>query len=178
MISDQNISTRGSILYYTHFEIAKIQDLVSSNILSMHYLASLRLNSSIFRGNNESLRNKSCKICHMILSVFQALKSWLFCSQCSVLIGWEKDAIQSKKNGAIWHVRRKRFKIRQLYLYLVFVFTFVFKLFKQAFHLFLLARKNLKRTRLVDSSYIEKLIADTHPPSDQHWPFCERFLAI
>ena len=33
MISDQNCTTRGSIpLYYIHFEIVQIQDLVSSNI--------------------------------------------------------------------------------------------------------------------------------------------------
>ena len=35
-------------LYYIHFEIAQIQDLVSSNILLMQYWASLKLNSSIF----------------------------------------------------------------------------------------------------------------------------------
>ena len=37
-------------LYYIHFEIAQIQDLISSNILLMQYWASLKLNSSIFRG--------------------------------------------------------------------------------------------------------------------------------
>ena len=37
-------------LYYIHFEITPIQDLVSSNILSMQYWASLKLNSSIFWG--------------------------------------------------------------------------------------------------------------------------------
>ena len=37
-------------LYYIHFEIAQIQDLVSSNILLMQYWASLKLNSSIFWG--------------------------------------------------------------------------------------------------------------------------------
>ena len=35
-------------LYYIHFEIAQVQDLVSSNILLMQYWASLKLNSSIF----------------------------------------------------------------------------------------------------------------------------------
>ena len=35
-------------LYYIHFEIAQIQDLVSSNILLMQYWAGLKLNSSIF----------------------------------------------------------------------------------------------------------------------------------
>ena len=34
--------------YYIHFEIAQIQDLVSSNILFMLYWAGLELNSSIF----------------------------------------------------------------------------------------------------------------------------------
>ena len=37
-------------LYYIHFEIAQIQDLVSSNILLMQYWASLKLNSSILGG--------------------------------------------------------------------------------------------------------------------------------
>ena len=78
-------------LYYIHFEIAQIQDLVSSNILLMQYWAGLRLNSSIFLGGKKRFGNKSCKICHMILFVFhflqfdsgyfkQALKSdWLLC---------------------------------------------------------------------------------------------------
>ena len=35
-------------LYYFHFEIAQIQDLVSSNILLLQYWASLKFNSSIF----------------------------------------------------------------------------------------------------------------------------------
>ena len=35
-------------LYYIHFEIAQIQDLVSSNILLLQYWASLKLNSFIF----------------------------------------------------------------------------------------------------------------------------------
>ena len=34
-------------LYYIHFEIAQIQDLISSNILLMQYWAGLKLNSSI-----------------------------------------------------------------------------------------------------------------------------------
>ena len=57
-------------LYYIHFEIAQVQDLVSSNILLMQYWASLKLNSSIFWGKNESFQNNGCKICHMILFVF------------------------------------------------------------------------------------------------------------
>ena len=82
-------------LYYSNFEIAQILDLVSSNILLMHYWTSLKLNSSIFffwgGGENKSSGNKSCKICHMILFIFhfpaiwsvikQALKfDRLFCS--------------------------------------------------------------------------------------------------
>ena len=35
-------------LYYIHFEIAQIQDLVNSNILLIQYWAGLKLNSSIF----------------------------------------------------------------------------------------------------------------------------------
>ena len=34
-------------LYYIHFEIAQIQDLISSNILLMQYWTGLKLNSSI-----------------------------------------------------------------------------------------------------------------------------------
>ena len=40
-------------LYYIHFEIAQVQDLVSSNILLMQYWASLKLNSSIFLGEKQ-----------------------------------------------------------------------------------------------------------------------------
>ena len=57
-------------LYYIHFEIAQVQDLVSSNILLMQYWASLKLNSSIFLGENKSFGNEGCKICHMMLFVF------------------------------------------------------------------------------------------------------------
>ena len=95
-------------LYYIHFEIAQIQDLVSSNILLMQYWASLKLNSSIFwREKVRVLETKVAKfatwyslsfifsaIWSAIWSVKQALKSdWLFCFWCSLLIGWEKDAI-------------------------------------------------------------------------------------
>ena len=48
-------------LYYIHFEIAQIQDLVSSNILLMQYWASLKLNSSILGGKNKSLETKVAK---------------------------------------------------------------------------------------------------------------------
>ena len=40
-------------LYYIHFEIAQIQDLVNSNILLMQYWASLKLNSSILGGEKQ-----------------------------------------------------------------------------------------------------------------------------
>ena len=69
MISDQNCMAQLP-LYYIHFEINQIQDLVSSNILLMQYWASLKLNSSILGGKNKSFGNKGCKICHMILFVF------------------------------------------------------------------------------------------------------------
>ena len=39
-------------LYYIYSGIDQIQDLVSSNILLMHYRAGLKLNWSIFRGKN------------------------------------------------------------------------------------------------------------------------------
>ena len=85
-------------LYYIHFEITQIQDLVSSNVSLMQYWAGLKLNSSIFCGEkNKSFENKSFKICHMILFVFHFLAIWLVTLNnpfwCSLLIGWEKDAI-------------------------------------------------------------------------------------
>ena len=78
-------------LYYIHFEITEIQDLVSSNILLMQYWAGLKLNSSIFCG--EKVRVKKQKLqnlphdtlclsfsCNLIGYFKQALKSdWLFC---------------------------------------------------------------------------------------------------
>ena len=66
-------------LYYIHFEITQIQDLVSSNILLMQYWAGLKLYSSIFLGGKcKSFGRKSCKICRMILFVFKtSLKIWL-----------------------------------------------------------------------------------------------------
>ena len=51
MISDQNCRHKVQLpLYCIHFEIAQIQDLVSSKISLMQYWASLKLNSSIFGG--------------------------------------------------------------------------------------------------------------------------------
>ena len=64
-------------LYYIHFEIAQIQDLVSSNILLMQYWAGQKLNLSIFRGEkSKTFGNKSCKICHIILFVFHFSAIW------------------------------------------------------------------------------------------------------
>ena len=93
-------------LYYFHFEITQVQDLVSSNILLMQYWASLKLNSSIFWGEKkqefwkqrlQNLPDDTICLsfsCNYIGYFKQALKSdWLFCFQCSILIGWENDAI-------------------------------------------------------------------------------------
>ena len=89
-------------LYYIHFEIAQVQDLVSSNILLMQYWASLKLNSSIFWGEKREFSKQWLQnlphdtlclsfSCNYIGYFKQALKSdWLFCFQCSLLIGWEK----------------------------------------------------------------------------------------
>ena len=63
-------------LYYFHFEIAQIQDLVSSNILLMQYWAGLKL-IFFWGGGNKSFGNKSCKICHMTLFVFHFPVIWL-----------------------------------------------------------------------------------------------------
>ena len=51
-------------LYYIHFEITEIQDLVSSNILLMQYWAGLKLNSSIFGG--EKVRVKKQKLLNLL----------------------------------------------------------------------------------------------------------------
>ena len=65
-------------LYYIHFEIAQIQDLVNSNILLMQYWAGLKLNSFLFFwGGDRRFVNESCKICHMILFFFHFLAIWL-----------------------------------------------------------------------------------------------------
>ena len=93
-------------LYFFHFEIAQVQDLVSSNILLMQYWASLKLNSSIFSGGKKQefwkqrLQNlPDDTLClsfswNYIGYFKQALKSdWLFCFQCSILISWENDVI-------------------------------------------------------------------------------------
>ena len=101
-------------LFYIHFEIAQIQDLVSSNILLMQYQTVLKLNSSIFWGGKSKswqTVNKSCKICHMILFVFHFSAIWsVTLNKLWNLIGcfvfsvasWKKDAILSKKWCDSW----------------------------------------------------------------------------
>ena len=49
-------------LFYIHFEIAQIQDLVSSNILLIQYWAGLKLNSSIFGGEKVRVGKLSTKV--------------------------------------------------------------------------------------------------------------------
>ena len=103
-------------LYYIHFEIAQIQALVSSIILFMLYWAGLKLNSSIFffwgGGGNKSFRNKSCKICYMILFAFHFPAIWLVilnkpwnpigCFVFSVACSLAGKKMQFKaKNGAV-----------------------------------------------------------------------------
>ena len=64
-------------LYYIHFEITRIQELVSSNILLMQYWAGLKLNSSIFGGEKiRALETKVAKFA-MILFVFYFPAVWL-----------------------------------------------------------------------------------------------------
>ena len=102
MVSDQIARQEVNYhFYYIHFEIAQITDLLSSDILLMQCWAGLKLHSSLFFWG----WNKSFKICHMILFVFHFPAIWLvtlnklwnligcFFFWCSLLIGWEKDAI-------------------------------------------------------------------------------------
>ena len=60
--------------YYIHFEIAQIQDLVSSNILLMQYWAGLKLRSPIFWGKKvrvlETKVAKFATICHSLSFIF------------------------------------------------------------------------------------------------------------
>ena len=65
-------------LYYIQFEIAQIQDLVTSIILLIQYWASLKLNSSIvWGGESKSFENKNSKIFHTILFVHHFPAIWL-----------------------------------------------------------------------------------------------------
>ena len=76
-------------LYYIHFEITQIQDLVSSNILLIQYWAGLKIKFIHFLGgNNKKLERKVAKFAtwysmsssNLIGYFKQALKSdWLFC---------------------------------------------------------------------------------------------------
>ena len=60
--------------FYIHFEIAQIQDLVSSNILLMQYWAGLKLRSPIFWGKKvrvlETKVAKFATICHSLSFIF------------------------------------------------------------------------------------------------------------
>ena len=101
-----------SPLYCIHFEIAQIQDLVSSNILLMQYWAGLKLNSSTFWG--EKVRVLETKVAKFATSYsvfhFPAIwsvtlnKPWnligrLLFSVASLLPG--KKIGFKAKNGAI-----------------------------------------------------------------------------
>ena len=79
LTSDKNWTTQGSITTFLYpFEIAQIQDLVSSNILLMQYWAGLKLNSSIFETEKiRVLETKVAKTRHMILFVFHFPAIWL-----------------------------------------------------------------------------------------------------
>ena len=73
-------------LHYTHFEIARMQELVSSNILLMQYWAGLKWNASLKEFWKQKLQNLPHDTlclsfsCNLIGYLKQALKSdWLFC---------------------------------------------------------------------------------------------------
>ena len=100
MTSDEKCTTRDSITTFLHpfwnrpntglGQFKYFIDAVLSRfeIKFIHFLG----------GKNKSFGNKSCKkfsfSCNLIDYFKQALKSdWLFCFWCSLLIGWEKDAI-------------------------------------------------------------------------------------
>ena len=95
-------------LYYIHFEITQIQDLVSSNILLMQYWAGLKLNSSIFGGEKvrvwkQKLQNLPHDTlclsfsCNLISYFKQALKSdWLFCFSIASSLAGKKCDLRQK----------------------------------------------------------------------------------
>ena len=65
-------------LYYIHFEIAQIQDLVSSNILLMQYWAGQKFNSSFFGGQKvRVLETEVAKFATWYSFVFQVPAIWL-----------------------------------------------------------------------------------------------------
>ena len=73
-------------LYYIHFEITQIQDLVSSNILLMQDWAGLKLNSSIFgKKKKEFWKQKLQNLPH----------DTLYLSFSWNLIGYSKQALKS-----------------------------------------------------------------------------------
>ena len=96
-------------LYYIHFEIAQILDLVSSNILLMQHWAGLRLNSSIEKRGLEtkvakfviwySLSFISCNLIQVTLNKpWNLIGCYVFSVACS-LAG--KKMRFKAKNGAI-----------------------------------------------------------------------------
>ena len=94
-------------LYYIHFEIAQIQDLVSSNILLLQYWAKV---THFLGGKNKSFGNKSCKICHMILHVFHLPAIWsVTLNKPWSLIGCFVFSVASSLAGKkMWFKSKKR----------------------------------------------------------------------
>ena len=86
-------------LYYTHFEIARIQYKVSSNILLMQYLAGLRLNSSIFWG--EKMRVLETKVAKFATWYSLSFKPWnligCFVLSIASLLAGKKMRFKAKK---------------------------------------------------------------------------------
>lgn len=81
-------------------------------------------------------------------------------------VAWQKITGQLSRINLILrrylffeHIRRKETKPAEKTLLQSFIFLSLFFCTKE------------KRTRFLDSSDIKKQVADTHPPSDQHWLF-------
>ena len=79
MISDQNCTTRGSITTLLH----PFWNRLNTGLGQFKYFIDAVLSRfeikfiHFWGGKNESFRNKSCKICHMILFVFHFPAIWL-----------------------------------------------------------------------------------------------------
>ena len=96
-------------LYYIHFEIAPIQDLVSSNILLMQYWAGLRLNSSIFFGEKKEVwKQKLQNLSHDTLCLsfpaiwFGLLKTSLEIWLVAMFLVWPANWL-----GKRWDLKQK-----------------------------------------------------------------------